>query len=216
MNDILLEKLSNSDPLLKQLIEVIGPLQLHRRDDCYSALLRSIVGQQLSAKVASVLNERLRNITNDQLTPEIVQSLSDNQLREIGISFRKISYIRDLTKKVQQKEILFDHLFYMSNESVIKALTEIKGIGRWTAEMFLIFSLGRLDVLSLLDIGLQRGAKWLYSAPKESDGKKLLEEKGKHWAPYQSIASLYLWEIVNSEYVLSYPSFAEYTLSTNL
>jgi len=210
MNEIILEKLSISDPLLKKLIDIIGPLQLQRRDDCYQALLRSIVGQQLSAKVASVLNERLRNLTNNQLSPEIILSLPDDPLREIGISFRKISYIRDLSEKVIQKEILFEHLFFMGNETVINILTKIKGIGRWTAEMFLIFSLGRLDVLSLLDVGLQRGAKWLYSAPKEWDGKKLLEEKGKLWAPYQSIASLYLWEIVNREFVLSYPSFEEY------
>lgn len=101
----------------------------------------------------------------------------------------------------------------MGNETVIQQLTQVKGIGRWTAEMFLIFSLGRLDVLSLLDIGLQRGVKWLYSVSKESDGKKLLEEKGKIWAPYQSIASLYLWEVVNQEYVVSYPSFEEYLRS---
>ncbi|MGV3466780.1 MAG: DNA-3-methyladenine glycosylase family protein [Heyndrickxia sp.] len=215
MNDIILEKLSISDPHLKKMIDIIGPLQLQRRDECYQALLRSIVGQQLSAKVASVLNERLRNLTNNHLSPEIILSLSEEQLRDIGISFRKISYIRDLSEKVLQKEILFDHFFYMGNETVIHTLTEIKGIGRWTAEMFLIFSLGRLDVLSLLDVGLQRGAKWLYSASKEVDGKKLLKEKEKLWAPYQSIASLYLWEIVNREFVISYPSFDEYISATN-
>lgn len=210
MKEIIMEKLNKSDPLLRQIISIIGPLNLQRRDDCYQALLRSIVGQQLSAKVASVINERLRNITNNDLTPETLISLSDDRLREIGISFRKISYIRDLSEKVIQKEILFDHLSYMGNETVISLLTQIKGIGRWTAEMFLIFSLGRLDVLSLLDVGLQRGVKWLYSAPKDVDGKKLLEEKGKQWAPYQSIASLYLWEIVNREFVLSYSSFKKY------
>lgn len=215
MKEIIIEKLGNSDPLLKQLIHIIGPLKLQRRDDCYPALLRSIVGQQLSAKVASVINDRLRNLTMNDLTPETILSLPDDRLREIGISFRKIAYIRDLSEKVAQNELLFDHLFYMGNETVINMLTQIKGIGRWTAEMFLIFSLGRLDVLSLLDVGLQRGAKWLYSTPKDMDGKKLLEENGKRWAPYQSIASLYLWEIVNREFVLAHPTFEEYLKSNH-
>ncbi|MBS4172797.1 DNA-3-methyladenine glycosylase 2 family protein [Bacillus sp. FJAT-49736] len=210
MNQIILERLGQADPLMKKLIDIIGPLPLVRRDDCYQALLRSIVGQQLSAKVASVINERLKNLANHNLSPSNILSLSDENLREIGISFRKISYIRDLSEKVEQNEIIFDHLFHMGNETVIQILTEIKGIGRWTAEMFLIFSLGRLDVLSLLDIGLQRGGKWLYSASKDTDGKKLLEEKGKHWAPYQSIASLYLWEIVNLGFVVEYTSFNNY------
>ncbi|MDH5162449.1 DNA-3-methyladenine glycosylase 2 family protein [Heyndrickxia oleronia] len=172
-----------------------------------------MVGQQLSAKVASVLNERLKKLSNSNLSPETILALSDEQLREIGISYRKISYIRDLSEKIAKKELLFEQFSFMGNETVIQQLTQVKGIGRWTAEMFLIFSLGRLDVLSLLDIGLQRGVKWLYSVSKESDGKKLLEEKGKIWAPYQSIASLYLWEVVNQEYVVSYPSFEEYLRS---
>ncbi|WP_342357929.1 DNA-3-methyladenine glycosylase 2 family protein [Heyndrickxia oleronia] len=193
--------------------ETYWPLNIKISDDPYQALLRSIVGQQLSAKVASVLNERLKKLSNSNLSPETILALSDEQLREIGISYRKISYIRDLSEKIAKKELLFEQFSFMGNETVIQQLTQVKGIGRWTAEMFLIFSLGRLDVLSLLDIGLQRGVKWLYSVSKESDGKKLLEEKGKIWAPYQSIASLYLWEVVNQEYVVSYPSFEEYLRS---
>ncbi|OJH19277.1 hypothetical protein BLX88_08785 [Bacillus obstructivus] len=213
LNQIILQKLGTADPILQQLMKLIGPLNIKISDDPYQALLRSIVGQQLSAKVASVLNERLKKLTNSNLSPETILALSDEQLREIGISYRKISYIRDLSEKITKKELLFEQFSYMGNETVIQQLTQVKGIGRWTAEMFLIFSLGRLDVLSLLDIGLQRGVKWLYSVSKESDGKKLLEEKGKAWAPYQSIASLYLWEVVNQEYVVSYPSFEEYLRS---
>lgn len=210
LNQIILQKLGTADPILQQLMKLIGPLNIKISDDPYQALLRSIVGQQLSAKVASVLNERLKKLSNSNLSPETILALSDEQLREIGISYRKISYIRDLSEKIAKKELLFEQFSFMGNETVIQQLTQVKGIGRWTAEMFLIFSLGRLDVLSLLDIGLQRGVKWLYSVSKESDGKKLLEEKGKIWAPYQSIASLYLWEVVNQEYVVSYPSFEEY------
>lgn len=213
LNQIILQKLGTADPILQQLMKLIGPLNIKISDDPYQALLRSIVGQQLSAKVASVLNERLKKLSNSNLSPETILALSDEQLREIGISYRKISYIRDLSEKIAKKELLFEQFSFMGNETVIQQLTQVKGIGRWTAEMFLIFSLGRLDVLSLLDIGLQRGVKWLYSVSKESDGKKLLEEKGKIWAPYQSIASLYLWEVVNQEYVVSYPSFEEYLRS---
>ena len=102
----------------------------------------------------------------------------------------------------------------MGNETVIQQLTQVKGIGRWTAEMFLIFSLGRLDVLSLLDIGLQRGVKWLYSVSKESDGKKLLEEKRKkHGHLINRLLRYTYGRWLTKKYVVSYPSFEEYLRS---
>ncbi|CAH0255612.1 DNA-3-methyladenine glycosylase [Peribacillus frigoritolerans] len=202
-----LDDLSQSDPMLGKFIEIIGPLELKKQNDLYLSLVKSIIGQQLSVKAAATIFSRFVVLTNSLVSPEIVLMLSDEALRGIGISYQKIRYIKDLSQKVLEKEIELETLNALSNDEVISTLTKVKGIGTWTAEMFLIFSLGREDVLSLADVGLQRGVKWLYNA---DDGKKALIEKGEHWSPYRSLASLYLWEAVNLGFVMKYKSFNEY------
>ncbi|MBE4907674.1 DNA-3-methyladenine glycosylase 2 family protein [Bacillus luteolus] len=202
-----LELLKKNDPILGQFIDVIGTLELTTREDHYLSLVNSIIGQQLSVKAAGTIFNRFVELTNHTVTPEIVLGLSDDQLREIGVSRPKISYIRDLSQKVSEKKLRLDTLEELPNEEAMLALTAIKGIGNWTAEMFLIFSLGRENILSHLDVGLHRGAKWLYDS---EDGKTTLIDKGKNWEPYQSLASLYLWEVVNRGLVTKYASFTEY------
>lgn len=196
-----LRTLSEKDPILGKFIAVIGELELRKRDDHYRSLVSSIIGQQLSVKAAATIFGRFVELTKGDITPGKVLPIADEDLRGIGISFSKINYIKDLSQKVLDSELDLNKLDELNNEAVIAALTSVKGIGKWTAEMFLIFSLGRENVLSLLDVGLQRGAKWLYNG---EDGKKLLQEKGANWAPYQSIASLYLWEAVNRNLVTAY------------
>ncbi|QOR67942.1 DNA-3-methyladenine glycosylase 2 family protein [Cytobacillus suaedae] len=201
------ELLSKNDPVLGQFIEIIGVLELTKRNDHYLSLVNSIIGQQLSVKAAGTIFNRFVELTNHEITPEIVLGLSEDQMREIGISRPKISYMKDLSQKVVDKEINLDSLQELGNDEAILALTTVKGIGKWTAEMFLIFSLGRENVLSHLDVGLHRGAKWLYDS---EDGKSTLIEKSENWDPYQSLASLYLWEVVNRGFVTQYASFTEY------
>jgi DNA-3-methyladenine glycosylase II len=210
-----LKALSEKDPILGKFIEIIGELELGKRENHFRSLVSSIIGQQLSAKAAATIFGRFVDLTKGDITPVKVLSLSDEELRGIGISFAKIKYIKDLSQKVLDKEVDLEILDELTNEDVIAALTSVKGIGKWTAEMFLIFSLGRENVLSLLDVGLQRGAKWLYDA---KDEEKILEMKGANWDPYHSIASLYLWEAVNRDLVITYKSFNEYlqTLGTTL
>ncbi|MCY8233886.1 DNA-3-methyladenine glycosylase family protein [Priestia endophytica] len=204
-----LDILSQSDPVLGRFIEIIGPLKLKKQNDLYLSLVKSIIGQQLSVKAADTIFGRFVVLTNSLVSPEIVLMLSDEELRGIGISYQKIRYIKDLSQKVFEKEIELETLNALNNDEVISTLTKVKGIGTWTAEMFLIFSLGRENVLSLADVGLQRGVKWLYNA---DDGKKALIEKGAYWNPYRSLASLYLWEAVNLGFVMKYKSFNEYLL----
>ncbi|QIZ07621.1 DNA-3-methyladenine glycosylase 2 family protein [Priestia megaterium] len=205
-----LEYLSKKDPILGRLIDIIGQLALYKREDHYISLVKSIIGQQLSVKAAGTIIARFMNFTGCTITPDKIIMFSDETLREIGISYRKIKYIKDLSQKVLDKEIKLEALDKLSNEEVINTLTNVKGIGIWTAEMFLIFSLGRENVLSLLDVGLQRGAKWLYNC---SDGKTTLMDKGTNWFPYTSIASLYLWEAVNRGFVNTHKSFDDFLLN---
>jgi DNA-3-methyladenine glycosylase II len=202
-----LELLAKNDPVLGRFIKIIGVLELTNRDDHYLSLVKSIIGQQLSVKAANTIFNRFADVTGHIFTPEKILVLPEEKMREIGISRPKISYIKDLSQKVLNEDINLHTLDKLGNDDIILALTTVKGIGKWTAEMFLIFSLGRENVLSHLDVGLHRGAKWLYDS---EDGKATLIEKGENWDPFQSIASLYLWEVVNSGLVMKYGSFSEF------
>jgi DNA-3-methyladenine glycosylase II len=144
-----------------------------------------------------------------EFTPEHVKQIPVEHLREAGVSRPKIAYIHDLCAKIESNELDFDGIHQLDNQEIIKKLTSVKGIGKWTAEMFLIFSLGRTDVLSLADVGLQRAAKWLYSGMPVDAPDKYLEQYGPKWHPYESIVSLYLWEAVDRGYVDSGKSIDE-------
>lgn len=214
IHDAKVQKIGQSDPRLGQLIPIVGDLTIPLRENPYQALIKSIIGQQLSVKAAGTIYGRVEALCHE-LTPETMVSIEDTELRKAGVSASKIAYIRDLSEKVQSKEIDLHGLGHLGNDTVIKLLTTIKGIGTWTAEMFLIFSLGRMDVLSLGDVGLQRSAKWLYNLDKKEDGKKCLALKSSLWFPYYTIASIYLWEAVNLGYVDSFETLEEF-ISKNL
>jgi DNA-3-methyladenine glycosylase II len=192
--------LTSSDPILKKLIEMIGTLQPRPNIDYFPALLTSIIGQQLSSKAANTIRNRVSELCGSQLNPEIILKLSKEDLRSVGLSNAKIEYIKDLAKKVYINEIDFESISQMENEKVITTLTQIKGIGQWTAEMFLIFSLKRMNVMSYADSGLQRAARWLYRFP-ENPKINYLQEIDYLWSPFRSIASLYLWESIDRGFV---------------
>ena len=127
-------------------------------------------------------------------------SLEDEKLREIGVSYSKIGYLKNLSSAVLNNEICLDNLEGIENEEIVKNLTKVKGIGQWTAEMFLIFCLGRRDVFSLGDGGLQRSIKWLYRLDEVPKRKQLMQISEK-WKPYRTFASLYLWEAINKNLI---------------
>lgn len=206
LDDRRIEELCNLDPQMKKLIYVIGDLSILIRKDHFQSLVTSIIGQQLSVKAASTINSRVNNLLQNNLNYQSISCLSDEELQGVGVSKRKVTYIRDLVHKVKSKEINLSQVHQLDNNNVIKILTSVKGIGIWTAEMFLIFSLGRLNVLSLNDIGIQRSVRWLYGLSAEKDTKKFLAEKSKLWNPYNTIASIYLWEAVNRGFVTNYES----------
>lgn len=193
-------ELKDADPLIGKLIDIIGNMEVNMRPDYFLSLARSIIGQQISVAAADAIYNRLDKLLGFDITPEKISDASEAKLREAGLSGRKIIYLKDLSGKVLDSEINLNALDELDNQSIIKILIKIKGIGKWTVEMFLIFSLGRMDVLSLDDIGIQRGAKWLYHVDT-SDRRKVLEEKAKLWYPHYTIASFYLWEAVLRNYI---------------
>jgi DNA-3-methyladenine glycosylase II len=155
-------------------------------------LVEAIITQQLSAKAADSISARFRAIYGKFPKPADVIETSDAKLRKAGLSYMKVSYIKDLSKKIESKEIRLAYMRNLSDEEVIVQLTQVKGIGRWTAEMFLIFSLGRLDVLPVGDLGLRKGIRNLYSL-EELPEKEQIECIAEKWRPYRSVATWYLW-----------------------
>lgn len=188
------------DPVLKKIINACGPLEVELSTDYFSFLSRSIIGQQLSNKVAFVIWNRLLSLMDGEPSPQKLISLEDEKLREIGVSYSKIGYLKNLSSAVLNNEICLENLEGIENEEIVKNLTKVKGIGQWTAEMFLIFCLGRRDVFSLGDGGLQRSIKWLYRLDEVPKRKQLMQISEK-WKPYRTFASLYLWEVINKNLI---------------
>lgn len=183
------------DPIIATLIRQYGPCELAaaQRADHFSALVRAIVFQQLSTKAASTIYLRVVALLPDgALTPAALAALTDDQLRGAGISRQKAGYLRDLCQKVSAGVVPLDDLEGMDDEQVIAALTTIKGIGRWSAEMFLMFRLHRPDVLPVGDLGIVNAVQKVYGLRKKPTPDRL-RRLGEAWKPYRSVASWYLW-----------------------
>jgi DNA-3-methyladenine glycosylase II len=183
------------DPVLAALIREYGPcgLAAAQRSDHFSALVRAIVFQQLSTPAASTIYSRMvALLPSGELTPQALAALSDEQLRTAGISRQKGGYLRDLCAKVLAGDVPLDAVERMTDEEVIQSLVKIKGIGRWSAEMFLMFRLHRPDVLPVGDLGITNAVMKVYRMRKKPSAERLLR-LGEAWRPYRSVASWYLW-----------------------
>lgn len=179
------------DPILKPIIEVWGDLEWDDRSDLFLALIRSINGQQLSVKAAASIFQKLKNLCKEKITPENILSMSEDQLRGCGISYSKIKYMKGIATAVSEKQIDLEYVRTLSDEDVIAELTKLHGIGQWSAEMLLMFSLRRPDVFSIGDLGLKEAVKRLYNVPRED--LKAIEAIADQWRPYRSYACRYLW-----------------------
>ena len=158
----------------------------------FRALCRNIIGQQLAGKAADAITNRFKKLfTPRQINPKKILSLSDQTLRDVGMSWAKVKYLKDLSQKTLNKEVNFDLIGSFSDEKVIEKLTKVKGIGPWTAEMFLMFTLGREDVFSFGDLGLRRGLEKLYKI--QNPTVKQIEKIVNPWSPYKSYGSITLW-----------------------
>jgi DNA-3-methyladenine glycosylase II len=185
--------LARRDPVLKKVIAAVGPCTLTPLPDRFAALARSIISQQISTKAAASIRARLeQSLAPHGLVPAAILAASVEGLRAAGLSTAKTASMRDLAERVHGGSLPLGRLHKMSDEEVIEQLVPVRGIGRWTAQMFLIFSLGRLDVLPVADLGLRVGVQRQYGL-KEPPDKADLEELAKPWQPYRSIATWYFW-----------------------
>lgn len=194
-------QLGRLDPALGKLMAQCGPIEIPLQEDYFLSVASAIVGQQLSNRVAEVLWMRLTELAGDRVSPDRILSLDDEALRQIGISYSKIKYLKALSLAVCEKTLELDRLHLYDNDEIVRQLTMVKGIGPWTAEMFLIFSMGRTDVFSVGDGGLQRAVKWLYGL-EEVPGKEELLRISSQWKPYRTIAALYLWKALDEKIAL--------------
>jgi len=195
--------LAKSDPAMAALIERVGKIDLatrlrrrseERPADAYGALLRAIVGQQLSTKAARTIYLRVLDLFGGATpSPEQLLEASEADLRGAGLSGRKVEYIRDLAAHVLSGELELDRLDELDDEKVIEELVAVRGLGQWTAEMFLIFHLERPDVLSGGDLGIRKAVQIEYGLEEMPAPQRVLEI-GEPWRPHRSLASLYLWE----------------------
>ena len=194
--------LKQSDPILASLIEHIGPCQLYQvqqQGDLFYSLSRAILYQQLSTKAATAIYYRFLQLYPDA-TPSAIDVLNtpDEVLRSVGISRPKILYLKDLAQKVLDGLPSLKQLEAMDDEVIIDILTQIKGIGRWTVQMLLIFRLHRWNVLPVDDLGIRAGIRRIYNLLELPD-KKSVEKLGQQWQPYCTIASWYLWRSLEIE-----------------
>ena len=185
--------LKKSDPVMRAIIERVGAYKIQHREPSFETLVRSIVYQQLSGKVATVILGRLiAMVPEGKLTPDAILKLTPARMRKAGLSKQKTTYIRDLARKTKTGHVKFETLPDLADDEVIEHLTRVKGIGVWTAHMFLIFALRRPDVLATGDLGVRVAIRKAYQLDELPHPKKV-EELAVAWRPYSSVAVWYLW-----------------------
>lgn len=199
MNRKAVNHLRGADPVMARVIERVGPcrFRVSAEGTHFDAITRSIVYQQLSGSAAATIHSRLIALYDGATpAPALLLGMPDETLRAAGLSRQKISYLRDLAERVESSDIPLDAIHEMDDDAVIEALTRIKGVGRWTAQMFLMFRLGRPDVLPELDLGVRKAIQIAYRTRKLPNAERV-HRIGKCWAPYRTIASWYLWASID-------------------
>lgn len=194
LDDERVQFLVGTDDKLAKLITCIGDADLEIEQDGFRCIVKYIIGQQISDRARETIWQRLCVLCKD-LTPIEISNLRDDDLRNIGISGRKVEYIRNLARDLCEKEIEFEKLQNCSNNEIIDRLTAVRGIGCWTAEMYIIFSLGRINVLSKSDGTIRRSIQWMYKLEDLPSAKELTYYFNK-WKGYETIVSAYFWKSI--------------------
>lgn len=191
--------LIKKDKKLKLVIEQIGECTLGKSDNYFHSLCDAIVSQQLSVKAADTIFKRFLGLLDDKiLNPENLIQIRHEELRAIGCSNAKAKYVINLAECCIEKIVDLENIHHLNDEEVITQLTQVKGIGRWTAEMFLMFSLNRLNVLPVDDLGIKKGFMKVYDL-SEMPTKSQMNEIASNWQPYRTIGSWYLWRSLESK-----------------
>lgn len=180
-----------ADPVLAALMTAVGPYTLRLEPQGFAALIDAIVSQQISVKAADTILQRV-TVAAGELTPAALLALPPEALRAAGLSGQKVRYVHDLATKVEAGVVDLEQLPLLDDEAIIQQLIQVKGIGRWTAEMYLIFSLGRPDVLPVDDLGIRQGIQRAYNLPTQPT-VATMRAIATPWQPYRSMASWYLW-----------------------
>jgi DNA-3-methyladenine glycosylase II len=192
-----IDAVASTDPVLARLVDLVGPIRYRPRnpDGRFGALVRAIVFQQLAGHAANAIYGRVRALVDGPLTPEALQAVPDADLNGAGLSRAKFASLRDLSAKVIDGTVVLDGSSRMSDEEIIARLTTVRGIGRWTAEMYLLFELRRLDVWPVDDLGVRQGYGLAWSLPRPPTPGEL-QPLGDPFRPYRSVVARYCWEAV--------------------
>jgi DNA-3-methyladenine glycosylase II len=187
-----LEYLKSKDKQLAEAIDRIGMIERSIVPDLFCSLINAIIGQQISTKAQKTIWSRLQDLIKD-VCPEELISLNDDELQSIGLSYRKVKYIKNIAHKVQAKELDLHALQLLSDEEVCAELSKLKGVGKWTAEMIMLFSMHRMNILSYGDLAILKGMRMLYHHREIKPEKFVMY--WRRYSPYASVVSLYLWAI---------------------
>lgn len=192
------EKFLLKDKYIGPLIKKYGPCKIKSRvkRDYFVDLVDAITSQQLSGKAATTIFNRVKEKCGGEITPERLMKLNKEELRKCGLSYAKCSYIKDLVQRVKSSKLKVESLDKLPDEEVMKELIAVKGIGRWTAEMFLMFTLARPDVFPVDDLGINKGIGKLFGKALKVDK---LAKFAERWKPYRTVASWYVWKILDNE-----------------
>ena len=192
-----LAHLRQADPVLRKVIEQVGPCRLQPliEGSHFEFIARSIIYQQLSTKAAATIHGRVQTLCGGALSAEPLAQLPDDALRGAGLSRQKLGYLRDLSARAIAGRLDTVHFPDLPDEEITRQLVEVKGVGVWTAQMFLMFKLGRPDVLPVLDLGIRKGVQRAYRLRKLPDAKRVAKIAAP-WAPYRTIGSWYMWRVL--------------------
>ena len=195
------EYLAGHDAMLAPVIVKVGPCTIRPHQNYYQELVDSIISQQLSVKAAAAIEQRFRDMFGGHFpTPEEILTKDLEQLRAIGFSYAKGRYVRDLALKIIDGAVRFDNLDELTNEEIVTELTNVKGIGEWTVHMFLMFCMGRSDILPTGDLGIKNGVRALYGLEDIPTLAQIEDVAKKNkWHPYESIASWYVWQSLDNK-----------------
>jgi DNA-3-methyladenine glycosylase II len=192
-----IDDVATRDPVLAHLVALVGPIRYRPRDSDghFGALVRAIVFQQLAGPAARAIHQRVRALVDGELTPDALADVPDDALRSAGLSAAKLASIRDLSVKVRDGTVVLDRSTKRADDEIIERLVTVRGIGRWTAEMYLMFELRRLDVWPVDDLGVRQGygIAWGFDVPPSP---KELAPLGERFRPYRSVVARYCWEAV--------------------
>jgi DNA-3-methyladenine glycosylase II len=192
-----IDDVANRDPVLANVVALVGPIKYRPRDPDghFGALVRAITFQQLAGPAASAIHRRVRALVDGELTPHALSDVADDALRGAGLSAAKLASIRDLSAKVLDGSVVLDGWSRRTDDDIVAGLVSVRGIGRWTAEMYLMFELRRLDVWPVDDLGVRQGYGFAWGLPTAPTAKEL-DPLGERFRPYRSVVARYCWEAV--------------------